>query len=284
MKAKVFICLNEINNWAFFSASSLVIGFSSSSSSPARVSVSVEFPPLVVSWVISVVSAVLVSVLLVSSERFSLVSVVGSFSLSSFSIPSVVMAWVWNAGKTNSSTPPTMTEVCSRINGSSKTFPSISHLIFTLDPIILSIVHIINTPLGKVKGIVKTWPFFKLSFFSILIVISKVPSFSTLSNLNSGFSTRGGIVVTADKLGKRPKAIASSVNFGFNKVLLLGRPATNSEGIAIWIESNPVNVLLTNTHLKGAAPIFASVSNSTASSTVHMHSCFFGSLKGPFIR
>ena len=67
----------------------------------------------------------------------------------------------------------------------------------------------------------------------MLIVISKVPSSLTLPKLISGSSTRGGIVVTVEKSGKRPEAMASSVNFGFNKVLFSGRPATNSEGIAI---------------------------------------------------
>ena len=38
------------------------------------------------------------------------------------------MGSVLNAGKTNSSTPPTTTEVCSKINGSSKTLPLISPL------------------------------------------------------------------------------------------------------------------------------------------------------------
>ena len=273
LKVKVFICLKEINNWAFFSASSLVIGLSSSQ-------YSVIFPPVVV-WVISLSSSSSFSSSSFSSSSFSSSFSSSSFS-SSFSLPSVVMGSVWNEGKTNSSTPPTTIEVCSIIKGLFWTFPSILQLMVTVLSCIFVIVHINITPLGKAKGILNFWPFFKLSVFSILIVMSKIPLSSTFSKFFLEISTNGGIIVTFEKSGKRPFDIASSVNFGFNKVLLVGKPATDSEEIN-WMESKPVKSLFLNSHLKGAGAIF-SVPNSTAASTLQIHSCFCGSFVGPFIR
>ena len=152
--------------------------------------------------------------------------------------PSVVIFSVANPGNINASFPWILMTVCSKTKGWSLTSPFISTLKVTVVSLISIIVNTNTIPSGNTKGISKVLSSLRNS------------GISTNSKLNSNFpsliisfvifpsnlASVGGSIVAF--LSKSFASIAASVKTGFNKVLLAGRPATNSDE-AISIDSRP---------------------------------------------